>query len=46
MKFKQQTLRGAYLVNMHIKMPIKVDMDFVKQPSDPRGGGLGPPRPP
>jgi hypothetical protein len=46
MKFRQQTLRGAYLVNMHIEMPRKVDMDFVKQPSDPRGGGLRPLGPP
>jgi hypothetical protein len=38
-----QTPREAQLVNVHIKMPIKVDMIFVRQPLDLGGGGSNPP---
>jgi hypothetical protein len=40
------TPRGTNLVSMHTKMPRVVDRIFVGQPLDPRGKGLGPPRPP
>jgi hypothetical protein len=46
MRSTPQTPRGTDLVNMHTKMLRKVDMIFVGQPLNPRGGGrsrpLGP----
>ncbi len=32
-------------MSVHTKMPREVDMIFVGQPSDPRGGKSKPPRP-
>jgi hypothetical protein len=45
MRSKPQTPRGTNLASMHIKMPREVDMIFLGQPSNLRGGGLGPPGP-
>jgi hypothetical protein len=45
MRSKPQIPRGTNLVSMHIKMLKEVDMIFLGQPSNLRGGGLGPPRP-
>ncbi len=44
MRFKPQIPRGANLVSMDTKMPRKVDMIFVGQPSDPIRGKSKPPR--
>jgi len=47
-KSRPQTLRGTKLVNVHEKMPKKVNNFFAGRPLNPRGGGSnpqGPPRP-
>jgi hypothetical protein len=46
MKFRPQIPKVIELVDVHTKMPIKVDKIFVGQPLDPRGGGSNPPRAP
>jgi hypothetical protein len=45
MRSKPQTPRETQLVNVHIKMPIEVDMIFIGQPLDARRGSLNPPGP-
>jgi hypothetical protein len=43
-KSKPQIPREIKLINVHTKMPKKVDKIFARQPLDPRGGGSDPPR--
>jgi hypothetical protein len=33
------------MVNVHTEMPWEVDMNFVRRPLNPKGGGLRPPKP-
>jgi hypothetical protein len=45
-KSKPHTPRGIKFVNLHENFPRKVNKVFTRQPSDQRGSGSNPPRPP
>jgi hypothetical protein len=46
MRSRPQIPREIQLVSVHTKMPKEVDMIFVGQLLNIKGGGLDPPRPP